>query len=259
MYQNESSRVLAQQIMLFLKGLVGPGVLPSVQAAQAPAHPPISNTAPRSLNLPLLSWTQFHALFLEKYVPQTLRDCKKDEFMDLEQGGITVAAYEAKFRALSRYATQLVTTKEEMIRLFVRGLDFELQRGREVARHDDRAHCYAFLSKTEVDASDAVITSTILVCDRMANVLFDPGQRCLAYLAHIRDVEVESPSIESIPMVSEFREVFPTDLPAMLPYRDMNFCIDLEPGTCPISIPLYRMAPTELRELKAQIQELLDK
>ncbi|WMV50634.1 hypothetical protein MTR67_044019, partial [Solanum verrucosum] len=81
---------------------------------------------------------------------------------------------------------------------------------------------------------------------------------CLAYLAHIRDVEVESPSIESIHVVSEFREVYPTDLPSMPLDRDIDFCIDLEPSTRPISIPPYRMAPVELREL-AQIQELLDK
>ncbi|WMV32390.1 hypothetical protein MTR67_025775 [Solanum verrucosum] len=85
------------------------------------------------------------------------------------------------------------------------------------------------------------------------------GQGCLDYLAHIRDVEVESPSIESIPVVSEFREMFPTDFPGKPLNRDTNFYIDLEPSTRPISIPPYRMAPTELRELKAQIQELLDK
>ncbi|WMV36955.1 hypothetical protein MTR67_030340, partial [Solanum verrucosum] len=82
---------------------------------------------------------------------------------------------------------------------------------------------------------------------------------CLVYLAHIQDVEVESPSIESIHVVSEFREVIPTDLPGMPPDRDIDFCIDLEPGTRPISIPPNRIAPTELRELKDQIQELLDK
>ncbi|WMV18762.1 hypothetical protein MTR67_012147 [Solanum verrucosum] len=77
--------------------------------------------------------------------------------------------------------------------------------------------------------------------------------------AHIRDVVVESPSIESIHLVSKFREVFPTDLPGMPPDRDIDFCIDLKLGTRPISIPLYHMAPVELRELKAQIQEHLDK
>ncbi|WMV59012.1 hypothetical protein MTR67_052397, partial [Solanum verrucosum] len=85
------------------------------------------------------------------------------------------------------------------------------------------------------------------------------GQGRLAYLAHIQDVEVESPSIESIPMMSEFREVFPTDLPGMPPDRDIYFCINLETRTRPISIPPYRMALAELRELKAQIQYLFDK
>ncbi|WMV24730.1 hypothetical protein MTR67_018115, partial [Solanum verrucosum] len=53
--------------------------------------------------------------------------------------------------------------------------------------------------------------------------------------------------------------MFPNDLPSMPPVRDIDFCIDLEPGTRPISIPPYHMAPAELRELKTQIQELLDK
>ncbi|WMV58073.1 hypothetical protein MTR67_051458 [Solanum verrucosum] len=78
-------------------------------------------------------------------------------------------------------------------------------------------------------------------------------------LAHIRDVEVECPSIESIVVVSEFKEVFSTDFPGMPPDKDIGFCIDLELDTRPISIPPYRMAPVELRELKAQIYELLDK
>ncbi|WMV30291.1 hypothetical protein MTR67_023676, partial [Solanum verrucosum] len=85
------------------------------------------------------------------------------------------------------------------------------------------------------------------------------GAGFLAYLAHIRDVEVESPSIESISIVSKFREVFPTDLHGMLPNRDIDFYIDLETDTRPISIPPYHMALAKLIELKAQIQELFDK
>ncbi|WMV09691.1 hypothetical protein MTR67_003076 [Solanum verrucosum] len=84
-------------------------------------------------------------------------------------------------------------------------------------------------------------------------------QGCLAYLAHIRDVEIEAPSIEFIHVVSEFSKVFPNDFPVMSSDRDIDVCIDLEPGTRPISIPPYCMALTELRALKTQIQELLDK
>ena len=52
---------------------------------------------------------------------------------------------------------------------------------------------------------------------------------------------------------------FPADLPGIPPDRDIDCCIDMEPGTRPISIPPYRMTLVELRELKAQLQELLDK
>ena len=82
---------------------------------------------------------------------------------------------------------------------------------------------------------------------------------CLAFLAHLRDNITQVPSIESVSIVREFLDVFPADLPGMPPDRDIDFSIDLEPGTRPISIPPYRMAPAELRDLKAQLQELLSK
>ena len=52
---------------------------------------------------------------------------------------------------------------------------------------------------------------------------------------------------------------FPDDIAGFHPEREMEFTIDLIPGTEPISIPPYRMAPVELRELKAQLEELLSK
>nr|XP_009781947.1 PREDICTED: uncharacterized protein LOC104230769 [Nicotiana sylvestris] len=64
---------------------------------------------------------------------------------------------------------------------------------------------------------------------------------------------------EVITVVREFLEVFPDDLPGLLPERIIDFGIDLMPGTQPISIPLYRMAPAELNELREQLKVLLDK
>ncbi|XP_043815352.1 uncharacterized protein LOC122724452 [Manihot esculenta] len=82
---------------------------------------------------------------------------------------------------------------------------------------------------------------------------------CQAYLAYVMDSSQEGPKLEDIPIVNEFPDVFPKELPGLPPDREIEFSIDLNPGTAPISMALYRMAPAELKELKAQLQELLDK
>ncbi|XP_070009846.1 uncharacterized protein [Nicotiana sylvestris] len=87
----------------------------------------------------------------------------------------------------------------------------------------------------------------------------DGWEGCEAYLVFLRDVSVDTPTVESLLVVRDFSDVFVADLPGMHPDRDINFGIDLVPGTYPISIPPYRMAPVELNELNEQLQKLLDK
>nr|CAB3504395.1 unnamed protein product [Digitaria exilis] len=70
---------------------------------------------------------------------------------------------------------------------------------------------------------------------------------------------VQVRQLKDIPVVCEYADVFPDDLPGMSPDRDIEFVIELQPGTAPISKRPYRMPPNELAELKIQLQELLDK
>ncbi|CAJ2673837.1 unnamed protein product [Trifolium pratense] len=65
--------------------------------------------------------------------------------------------------------------------------------------------------------------------------------------------------ISSIPIVQEFQDVFPEDITSLPPEREIEFSIDLVPGAEPISTAPYRMSPLELKELKAQLEELLQK
>jgi hypothetical protein len=67
------------------------------------------------------------------------------------------------------------------------------------------------------------------------------------------------PEIQDIPVVCEFPDVFLKDLPVLPPERDVEFVIELKPGTAPISRRSYRMPPNELAELKTQLQDLLEK
>ena len=89
--------------------------------------------------------------------------------------------------------------------------------------------------------------------DRMS--LLMPLDPALPIAAHAK----ASPNLASIPMVCEFPDVFPEDLPGLPPHRDVEFSIELEPGTAPISRHPYHMAPKELAEMKKQLEELLEK
>ena len=79
------------------------------------------------------------------------------------------------------------------------------------------------------------------------------------YLIRVKDSKVGNLPLQSIPVVNEFLEVFPKDLPGIPPDREIDFGIDMLPDTCPISISTYRMAPAELKDLKKQLANLLDK
>jgi hypothetical protein len=65
--------------------------------------------------------------------------------------------------------------------------------------------------------------------------------------------------VQDILVVCEYPDVLPDDLPGMPPDRGIEFIIELQPGTAPISKKPYRMPPNELAELKIQLQDLLDK
>jgi hypothetical protein len=62
-----------------------------------------------------------------------------------------------------------------------------------------------------------------------------------------------------VPVVNEFPDVFPEELPGMLPDRGIEFVIELKPGTALIYKTLFRMLTPELVELKEHIKELLEK
>ena len=74
-------------------------------------------------------------------------------------------------------------------------------------------------------------------------------QGCEAYLAHVIDVKQETPKIEDIPVVNEFLDVFLEEFLGLPPDREIEFTIELAPGTEPVSKAPYRMALAEMKEL----------
>ena len=81
----------------------------------------------------------------------------------------------------------------------------------------------------------------------------------LYHLCRVKYSSLETPSLESVPVVCEFPEVFQKDLLGVFPEREIDFGIDVLPDTQPISIPPYRISLAELKELKEKLKDLLDK
>jgi len=84
---------------------------------------------------------------------------------------------------------------------------------------------------------------------------------CKVFVVHLLDPneKLEKAEIENIPVINEYKDVFLDEIPGLPPRRDIDFTIDFVPGSVPISKTSYRLNILELKELKAQLQELIDK
>eukprot|EP00253_Pinus_taeda_P009241 PITA_09241 len=85
--------------------------------------------------------------------------------------------------------------------------------------------------------------------------------RCQVYAIQVGYAETKNKEnpLEHLPVIKEFADVFPEEIPGLPPKRDIEFTIELIPGAAPVSRTPYRMIVPELTELKMQLQELLDK
>nr|GFC43040.1 putative reverse transcriptase domain-containing protein [Tanacetum cinerariifolium] len=83
------------------------------------------------------------------------------------------------------------------------------------------------------------------------------------FLANITTKTIKDKSeekrLENVPIVRDFSEVFPEDLPGLPPTRQVEFQIDLMLGAAPVVRAPYRLAPSKIKELSDQLQELSDK
>nr|XP_027124219.1 uncharacterized protein LOC113740905 [Coffea arabica] len=137
------------------------------------------------------------------------------------------------------------------------GMDFL---GHYHAKLDCRAKVVEFCIPGEatlrLDVKGRLASSAMISGIRARKMLSKGAQGFLAFLINAPSDQVK---LEDVPVVREFSDVFPEELKTLPPEREVEFKIDLVPGTAPISKTPYRMAPAELKELKIQLQDLLEK
>jgi hypothetical protein len=147
-----------------------------------------------------------------------------------------------------------------MVNLKIRGVDFVANlivlelKGIDVILEMD------WLSKHKVliDCTKKSVKSTTPKGKKMEFVI-EPVVTARGVANHAKVNQLDASQGYEVPVVNEFPDVFPEELPGMPPDRDIELVIELKPGTTPIYKTPYRMAAPELAELKEQIKELLEK
>ncbi|GJY27101.1 putative reverse transcriptase domain-containing protein [Tanacetum coccineum] len=101
---------------------------------------------------------------------------------------------------------------------------------------------------------------TVISCSKAQEYM---AKGCQVFLVQIsvkkEEDKSEGKQLKDVPIVRDFPEVFPEDLPGLPPARPVEFQIDLIPGAAPVARAPYRLAPSEMKELSEQLQELSDK
>ncbi|XP_070043181.1 uncharacterized protein [Nicotiana tomentosiformis] len=77
----------------------------------------------RPAGLPALTWDHFSQLFMEKFLPITLREERRCQFKRLQHVSMTITQYETRFMYLARHAILLLPTERQRVRTFIDGLD----------------------------------------------------------------------------------------------------------------------------------------
>ncbi|GKB31438.1 putative reverse transcriptase domain-containing protein [Tanacetum coccineum] len=115
------------------------------------------------------------------------------------------------------------------------------------------------LMSIELGTFDVIISMDWLVKHDAAIAHKYIERGCHLFLAHVTENKSKEKRMEDVPVIYDFLEVFPEEFPGLPSSRQVEFQIDLVPGAAPVVRAPYILAPSEMRELPVQLQELLEK
>ncbi|KAK1682472.1 hypothetical protein QYE76_043320 [Lolium multiflorum] len=220
----------------------------------------------------------FTRKFGESNVPESIVELKRREFESLEQKDKAILTYVREFSKLSRYAVEEVNTEDKKKKRFrgvksqfkvqlrmMRATEFQELVDAAITLEDDFKQLQE--EKRKRPSLSLRANGALIDCVNKTVSLKSPDRSRMIYQGdkHTQiEVELQLNSmkevkLEDIPVVNEFQDVFPAKLPGMPPHREIEFTIDLIPGTAPIAKALYKMGPKELKELKEQLDDLEQK
>ncbi|KAL5554706.1 hypothetical protein UlMin_042107 [Ulmus minor] len=192
-------------------------------------------------NVQDMTWDEFIVEFNQKYYNRMAMRAQQNEFINIKQGSMSVTQVVRKFDQLARLCPYLVPTEEERVK---RMLEIQVQRTNQNFNqygNNNNKRKGNFGGQKNGKGSGSQ--------NKKPNITY-PTSTVVN-----KSVETKG-NMEDVPIVRDFVDVFLEELPGLPPDREIQFEIELLLGTAPISKAPYRMAPVELKELQAQLQDL---
>ncbi|GKC16705.1 putative nucleotidyltransferase, ribonuclease H [Tanacetum coccineum] len=172
----------------------------------------------------------------------------EDEFYNLTVKGNDLKLYVRRFQELAVICPSMVSNTEKLLEAFIRGLPRSIE-GNVTASKPQTLEEAINIAQRLMDQYHARI-----ICDEKVVHIPINGETLITREKKKSDEK----KLEDIPVVREFPDVFPENIPGLPPVHQVEFQIDLIPGAAPVARAPYRLAPSEMQELSNQLQELSD-
>ncbi|GJU75719.1 putative reverse transcriptase domain-containing protein [Tanacetum coccineum] len=222
-----------------------------------------------------ITWVEFKKLLIKKYCPRTEVQKIEDEFYHLIVKGNDLKTYVRRFQELATLCPTMVPDTEKMMEVFIEGLPQSIEGNVAVSKPQTLEEAINIahrlmdqipftISKWLTETYfDVVIGMDWLskyhariICDEKVIHIPINGE---TLIIRVMENKSDKKRLEDIPLVREFLEVFPEDLPGLPPVHQLELQIDLIPGAAPVARAPYRLASSEMQELSNQLQELSDR
>nr|GEW25396.1 reverse transcriptase domain-containing protein [Tanacetum cinerariifolium] len=214
-----------------------------------------------------ITWTELKRLFTNKYCPRTEVRKMEEELYNLIIKGNDLKTYVRRFQELAVLCPNMVPNTEKLLEAFIRDAFYDIEMADEILVSTNTVIKGATLTLLnrpfEIDLMPIKLGIFDIVIGMDWLSKYHAKILCNEKVFHIPiDDETliiqDEKRIKDIPILKEFLDIFPEDLPGLPPIRQVEFQINLIPGAAPVARVPYRQAPLDMQELSNQLQELID-
>nr|GEV34438.1 putative reverse transcriptase domain-containing protein [Tanacetum cinerariifolium] len=219
-------------------------------------------------------WTEVKQMMTDEFCPTEEVQRLEEELRRLKLKDINIAAYTKMFNELALLCPDVVPNKKKRVELYIKGLP-EIIKGettssRPATLNESVRMAHALMEQKNQAKNERIaegIKRKWEINNQGNNNNNNSHNRARKYIkrgsqlfiAQVTEKEPAKKQLQDMPVICNFPEVFPDDLPGIPPPQQVEFKIELIPGAAPVARAPYRLAPSELKELSDQLKELSEK